>query len=179
MTEQPVREKLDIKILILFILRRLPETVDSETLAELALSDGGVGYFEYAECLAELEDSGHLERRGRVVRLTEKGERNGAIVESSLPWTLRSRLEKILTPLAEKLRRRALITAEHYDGAAGCTVHLSLSDEMGEIADLRLVCGGEEHAGKIEKNFRSSAEELYSRIMELLLEEKTDKNRDT
>ena len=179
MTEHPVREKLDIKILILFILRRLPETVDSETLAELALSDGGVGYFEYAECLAELEDSGHLERRGRVVHLTEKGERNGAIVESSLPWTLRSRLEKILTPLAEKLRRRSLITAEHYDGASGCTVHLSLSDEMGEIADLRLVCGGEAHAVKIEKNFRASAEELYSRIMELLLEEKTDKNRDT
>ena len=43
MTEHPVQEKLDIKILILFILRRLPETVDSETLAELALSDGGVG----------------------------------------------------------------------------------------------------------------------------------------
>ena len=57
-------------------------------------------------------------------------------------------------------------------------MHLSLSDEMGEIADLRLVCGGEEHAVKIEKNFRASAEELYSRIMELLLEEKTDKNRD-
>ena len=169
--EHPVQEKLDIKILILFILRRLPETVESETLAELALSDGGVGYFEFAECLAELEDSGHLERRGRMVCLTEKGERNGAIVETSLPWTLRSRLERILEPLAEKLRRRSMITAEHYDTAAGCTVHLSLSDEMGEIADLRLVCGGEEHAAKIEKNFRAAAEDLYSRIMAVLLEE--------
>ena len=79
-----MQEKLDIKILILFILRRLPETVESETLANLALSDGGVGYFEYAECLAELEDSGHLERQGRMIRLTEKGARNGSIVESSL-----------------------------------------------------------------------------------------------
>ena len=168
--EHPVQEKLDIKILILFILRRLPETVESETLAELALSDGGVGYFEYAECLAELEDSGHLERRGRMVCLTEKGERNGAIVETSLPWTLRSRLEKVLIPLSEKLRRRSMINAEHYDTAAGCTVHLSLSDEMGEIADLRLVCGGEEHAARIEKNFRAGAEDLYNRIMTLLLE---------
>ena len=169
--EHPVQEKLDIKILILFILRRLPETVDSETLAELALSEGGVGYFEYAECLAELEDSGHLERRGRTIRLTEKGERNGAIVESSLPYTLRSRLEKILKPLAEKLRRRGLITAEHFDTEAGCVVHLTLSDEMGEIADLRLVCGGAEHAGKIEENFRSGAETYYNRIMEMLTSE--------
>ena len=167
--EHPVQEKLDIKILILFILRRLPETVDSETLAELALSDGGVGYFEYAECLAELEDSGHLERHGRLIGLTEKGRRNGAIVETSLPWTLRSRLEKILAPLSEKLRRRSMITAEHFDTAAGCTVHLALSDEMGEIADLRLVCGGGEHASKIEQNFRAGAEDLYNRIMDLLL----------
>lgn len=169
--EHPMQEKLDIKILILFILRRLPENVESQTLAELALSDGGVGYFEYAECLAELEDSGHLERQGRMIRLTEKGERNGAIVESSLPWTLRSRLEKILKPLAEKLRRKGLITTEHYDTAAGCMVHLSLSDEMGEIVDFRLVCGGEERARTIEENFRAHAEEYYNRTMQMLLEE--------
>ena len=168
--EHPMQEKLDIKILILFILRRLPENVDSETLAQLALSDGGVGYFEYAECLAELEDSGHIERQGRVIRLTEKGERNGAIVESSLPWTLRSRMEKILKPLSEKLRRRSMITAEHYDSAAGFVVHLSLADEMGEVVDMRLVCGGEEHAKRIEEHFRRSAENDYNRIMELLLE---------
>lgn len=165
-----MQEKLDIKILILFILRRLPESVESQTLAELALSDGGVGYFEYAECLAELEDSGHLVREGRMIRLTEKGERNGSIVESSLPWTLRTRLEKILKPLAEKLRRKGLITAEHSQTPAGCTVHLTLSDEMGEIVDLRLVCGGEDHAKKIEENFRSHAEDYYNRIMEMLLQ---------
>ena len=166
-----MQEKLDIKILILFILRRLPETVESETLANLALSDGGVGYFEYAECLAELEDSGHLERQGRMIRLTEKGDRNGSIVESSLPYTLRSRLEKILKPLSESLRRRSMITAEHFQTEAGCVVHLALTDEMGEIVDMRLVCGGEEHAKKIETNFRAHAEEYYNQTMQMLLEE--------
>ena len=39
---QVMREKLDIKILILFILRRLPSAVDAETLANLALADGTV-----------------------------------------------------------------------------------------------------------------------------------------
>ena len=71
----PMQEKLDIKILILFILRRLPDAVEGETLANLALGDDAVGYFEYAECLAELEDSGHVERSGRMYRITEKGSR--------------------------------------------------------------------------------------------------------
>ena len=55
-----VREKLDIKILLLFILRRLPEQVDADTLSELALTDDMVGYFEYAECLGELVEAGHV-----------------------------------------------------------------------------------------------------------------------
>ena len=169
--EHPVQEKLDIKILILFILRRLPGKVDSETLANLALSDGGLGYFEYAECLAELEDSGHVERSGLSYAITEKGDRNCQIVESSLPWTLRSRLEKILTPMAESMRRRALITAEHADTPAGCLVHLSLSDEMGTIIDMRLISGGEEYARTIEEHFCAGAEDYYNRIINMLTEQ--------
>ena len=39
-----LREKLDIKILLLFILRRLPGVCSAETLAELVMRDAGVGY---------------------------------------------------------------------------------------------------------------------------------------
>ena len=48
-------------------------------------------------------------------------------------------------------------------------VHLKLSDGAGEIADLRLLCGSPEQAGKIEDNFRYAAEIYYNRIMEMLL----------
>ena len=166
----PMQEKLDIKILILFILRRLPDAVEGETLANLALEDGAAGYFEYAECLAELEDSGHVERSGRMYRITEKGNRNCEIVESSLPYTLRSRLEKKLSPMAEGMRRRALITAEHAETLAGWRVHLALADEMGSIIDMSLICGGEEHAKKLEANFRAQAEDYYNRIVNMLSE---------
>ena len=167
---RPMQEKLDIKILILFILRRLPGEVDGETLANLALSDGAAGYFEYAECLAELEDSGHVEREGNAYRITEKGNRNCEIVESSLPYTLRSHLEKKLSPMAEGMRRQALITTKHQEVLAGCQVCLTLSDEMGAIMDLKMICGGEEHAQKIEANFRKKAEEYYNQIINLLSE---------
>ncbi len=165
-----IREKLDIKILILFILRRLPGVVSGETLANLALADGNVGYFEYAECLAELVDSGHVEQTRPGYQITERGSRNCEIVESSLPYTIRSRLEKRLLPLAENMRRRAMITAEHSaDKDGALRVHLALADGLGEIADLRLLCGNEDQAAAIEKNFRRTAELYYNKIMEMLL----------
>lgn len=167
----PMQEKLDVKIFILFILRRLPEAVDGETLAELAMGDDAVGYFEYAECLAELEDSGHLERSGCLYKITEKGSHNCEIVESSLPYTLRSGLEKKLAPIAESMRRRAMITAEHRFDPDGCRVHLSLSDGIGQIMDMTLLCGTEKQADKLETAFRDGAEKYYNQIMEMLLGE--------
>ena len=53
-----IHEKLDIKILILFILRRLPGTVNRDMLSDFTQCDGGVGYFDFSDCLSELVDTG-------------------------------------------------------------------------------------------------------------------------
>lgn len=164
-----MREKLDIKILILFILRRLPGKVDAGTLAELALSDGTVGYFEYAECLSELVDSAHVLQEHNDYTITEKGIRNCDIVESSLPYTVRTRLTKRVTPLAEQMRRRAMIKAEHSIGEDGCLVELAMSDGISNVIELKLLCGGEQDAKIIEDKFRGGAEKYYNRIMEMFL----------
>ncbi len=163
-----MREKLDIKILILFILRRLPDTIDGEGLANLALADGTVGYFEYAECLGELVDTGHVDKLIGGYRITEKGDRNGEIVESSLPYTIRSRLEKRLAPLAASMRRSSLIRASHERRDDGCRVELSMADGFGTVIEMRLLCGSEDQAQRIEENFRQGAEDYYNRIMEML-----------
>ena len=55
-----IHEKLDIKLLILFVLRRLPAPIDAERLADLVLIDGGIGYFDYKECLAELVNTAQI-----------------------------------------------------------------------------------------------------------------------
>ena len=166
---QNLHEKLDIKILILFILRRLPDAVSKEDLSELALRDGNVGYFEYADCLAELVDSGHVEQNGNFYKITECGAHNCEVVESSLPYTIRTSLEKHIAPVAEEMRRRAMIKTSYETDETGCRAYLSLSDGLGKIFDLQILCGGEEQAKAIKENFRQNAELLYTKIMELLL----------
>ena len=55
-----IHEKMDIKILILYVLAQLPAPVDSLTLSDLVFCDDGIGYFDYSDCLAELAETGQI-----------------------------------------------------------------------------------------------------------------------
>ncbi|MCD8192408.1 MAG: DUF4364 family protein [Oscillospiraceae bacterium] len=165
-----IHGEADIKILILYILRRLPAPIDAEALAELVLIDNGLDYFEYKHYLSELVETAHVEESNGLYSVTAKGSRNGEVLESSLPYSVRKKADRAAKPVAEAMRRRAMILANHEKGENGVTVYLALSDGVGSILDLRLLAPNEAQAEKMEKNFRLRAEDYYNRIAELLSE---------
>ena len=165
-----IHDKLDIKILILFVLRRLPAPVDPETLLELCQVDGGIGYFDYSDCISDLLKSGHMEETEEGFRITEKGARNADATESSLPYSVRSKALRGIAPVEERMRRMAMITARHSLDEKGCMVELAVADGKGEMIHLHLLCAGEEQAKAMEKRFRRDAEGYYQKIVELLSE---------
>jgi hypothetical protein len=166
-----IHEKLDIKILILFILRRLPGAVDPDTLAELTFCDDGINYFDYAECLSELVDTGHVEHTEHSYKITEKGDRNGGTIESSIPYSVRKKAEKKVAQVAAAMRRNSMIKTHHSISPEGaCTVELGLSDDYGQIISIQALVSGEEQAQCMEENFREKAEQLYGQIVELISE---------
>ena len=164
-----IHEELDIKILILFVLRRLPGVVDPSELSDLCRScDEGFDYFEYSDCLADLIDNGLIAENEDGFSITEKGAKNVEIVENDIPYSVRSRAEKLLKPLRDRLRREAMIKTSHVNEKNGCFVQLSMSDGEGDVINLQLLCGGEEQAKIMEKNFRRNAEAFYQQFIELL-----------
>lgn len=167
-----IHEKLDIKILILYVLDRLPAPVDAQTLSDLVFCDDGIGYFDYSDCLAELTETGHItEKRGKY-RITEKGSRNVAEVGSSLPYSVREKAARGAAPVAEALRRAAMITAEHeVQPSGGCHVRLALSDGLGAILSMELLAADASQAEEMERSFRENAEDVYHDIICMLTEE--------
>jgi len=164
-----IHEELDIKILILYVLRRLPGIVDPSELSDLCRScDEGFDYFEYSDCLADLIDNGLIAENEEGFSITEKGAKNVEVVENDIPYSVRSRAEKLLKPVRDRLRREAMIKTSHENRKDGCFVQLSMSDGEGDVINLRLLCGGEEQAKIMEKNFRKNAEAFYQQFIELL-----------
>ena len=167
-----IHEKLDIKILILYILEKLPGPVAPVMLSDLALFDGGFTWFDYTDCLAELVRTEHVSDAGGKYEITEKGRRNVSYVGSSLPYSVRAKADRLTAPVAAAMRRACQIeTVTETAGSGDVSVSLRLSDGVGEVISMRLAAPDEAAGHAMEKRFQESAEDIYNRILQLLTEE--------
>ena len=167
-----VRDELDRKILILYVLRRLPAPIDSELLYEVCLCDNGLQYFDYSQSLQDLVDSGHVAEEDDEYVITEKGIRNADAVCTSLPFSVRNAAVKLIVPASEMLSRAALITTEKLEDKNGCTMHLAVSDGECSLLDMKIYCGDGDKARLIRKNFRRYAEQYYQEFFAALSEKR-------
>lgn len=170
--EQPgfIHGKLDIRMLILFLMSRVIAPIDLPTLTDLALCDAGVDYFSFADSVCELVESGHLLQEGTLYSITEKGKQHNAITESSLPYSVRLKSEAPLAALNDRLRRAAQIRSHmelREDGLY--TVHLALDDNEGNLFSLSLLAGGKKHGQQIMDRFQAAPDQVYNDLLSVLL----------
>jgi len=164
-----IHEKIEVKMLILFVLKRLPEPVTLETLGELTLCDEAISYFDITDCVQKLEETNHLVSCERKYSLTAKGERNGEILEENLPYSVRQKAEELTAKIRASIDRNAMIkTGREPQNENGYKVTLSLSDGVSEILSMEIFAINEKRADKLEKGFRQNAEEIYHSVMKLI-----------
>ena len=164
-----IHERIEVKVLILFIMRRLTEPVTLEVLTGLALCDDGIGYFDVMECLTALIETKHIRLEDGKYILTNKGKRNGETLENNLPQSIRIKAEASTALVRSNLNRDAMIkTKSSINDNGGYKVSLSLSDGIGDIISMELLAANEQQANTIEKGFRKDAEKIYHAIIDLL-----------
>lgn len=165
-----IRDKLEIKFLILYIMARVIEPISFDTVLDLTMCDDGIDYFDFSDALADLVRTEHLTLSAEgLYSATEKGLRNSEICETSLPYSVRIRTDKNVTLCNQKLRRKSQVRAETVRRENGTyTVNLSLSDDMGSVLDMDLMVVNEGMAHALEQKFRQSPEKLYSALLNTL-----------
>lgn len=168
-----IHDKLEIKFLILYIAARIIEPVPFDTMLDLAMCDDGVDYFDFSDCLRDLVKTEHLTvSEAGMYSLTEKGQRNSQICESSLPYSVRLRCDRNIGECNRKLRRKNQVRASCERRPNGTyTVRLSLNDDMGSLMDLKLMVVREDMANMLAERFRQAPEKTYGEIMSVLLAE--------
>jgi len=166
-----IHEKSDIKILILYILKRLPSTVDENDLWALVQCDDGIDYFDYIECIEDLVKSESIEKDYFGVVISPKGAKYIEYIETSLPISVRNKVDVEIVPIAKKLERMSLLSTKHELTKDSVITTLSMNDGAGELLSLNIAVPSEEKALQIEKKFRKDAEAIYYKILEVLMGE--------
>lgn len=164
-----IHDKLDLKMLELYLLARAEGPIDPDTLAELTMRHEGVEYFDFAEATAELVKSGHLSVENERYIITEKGKLNSAACESSLPYSVRRRCDEDLAPINAALRREAQVRGEKRNNADGSvTARLALDDANANLMTLELLCPDEAQADRLINAFRAKPEQVFNMVLQAL-----------
>lgn len=164
-----IHDKLDLKMLELYLLARAAGPIDPDTLAELTMRHEGVEYFDFTEATAELVKSGHLAVENERYVITEKGKLNSAACESSLPYSVRRRCDEDLVPINAALLREAQVRGEKSVNADGSVVaRMALDDVSGNLMTLELLCPDEVQADRLINGFRARPEQVFNTVLSAL-----------
>ncbi len=169
-----IREKNDIKFLILYCMRLLEEPVTLAQLADIVLCDEPFGYFEFADALFELVDSRHIISEERptedVYSITQRGRDTAEAFEKSLPSPVREAARRSTTRVVRALRRDAAIQTELVTRKDKTrAVRMAFLDEDVPVFGFEIMVQNDEQGEQFARNFRAHAERIYSGILSVLL----------
>lgn len=164
-----IHDKLDIKLLVLYIMDRAAGPIDFTTLTDLSMCDNGVDYFQFAEAVSELTDSGHLDQQGEFYSISGKGRRACTAGASSLSPVVRQRCDRRLAPLNQALKRKAQVRAQVKKQSQGFDVCLSMDDDQGSLFSMTLLSPTQEDAQRIANGFLEHPDRVYNGLLGVLL----------
>lgn len=169
-----VRDKKEIQYLILYIMTFLKQPISYENLADMAICDGGFGYFEFSDAITELIELAHiavLENNGaRFYELSDSGRSAAAAFESRVPRGVKMEAERSAARVFARIRREAVVLTSHGTREDGTmAVKLSLMDGETPVFSFEVMVADEAQALMYERNFRENAEKMYDGMICVLL----------
>jgi len=168
-----IHDKLDIKLLILYLASRLSGPVAFDTFADLALCDEGVNYFQLAEAASELMHTGHLtETDSGMISITAKGRQDIAEGADSLSRVIRRRCETRAAPVNEALLRAKQARASVEPAPDGAhRLHLRFSEGDEELMSLSLWTPDETFARRAAQRFQDDPARVYNGVLRILMDD--------
>lgn len=165
-----IRDKLDVKYLILFVMSCLDIQVTFDDVAEMAMIDNAMTYFDVSDAFYEMVESGHVEADGNYYHITERGRQVLTGYERRLPASVRRDAQKAVMKTVARLKRDAMISTSTKEvGPDNFVVTLKMSDGVGELISLDMMVVNKRLALLLEGNFKANAEVIYNEILNAVM----------
>lgn len=173
-----LHNKLDVKVLILFILARIDTPLDVDTIYEIAYQDDSLNYFTLAESLPELKDSGHLavDAHG-MYTITEKGRKHGSYVEDSLAVPVVEKVSAAISKKIDQLRRDSLVTTTVTQDENGYwSANLQYQDDKMPLMQLSLMAPNEALGRAMAEHMKKHVTQVYKFCVDAAMDDRRDQS---
>ena len=155
-----IRSEIELKTLVLYILKRAGAPVDFDTMTNLVLCDGAIEYFEYVSYLNDLVKTEHIVLHDDLYTITEKGKRNLDICVDHLPASIKKKVDENTLRYLKKLKRDRLIVTE-FEYEDRLYLRCAIYDDISEVFSIRIRVENEKEGRGLIKKFRKHAERIY------------------
>ncbi len=172
--QAPLKEKNDIKIFILYLMRNIGYPLDFSNITDIVLQDEIVKYFDFAECFSELLETGNIaEERSEggetLYSITEQGKHVADSLQSDLFMMIRERSLKSALRLLSFKKRGSFIKCKSKpldDGSFLLCCQIVESKE--EVLNITLKVDNKKQLDRMTHNFEQRPEAVYKGLMTLL-----------
>lgn len=166
-------EGREIRILICHILQELGEPMSFDELTEAILMDGAANYFEFADALAELRETGcvvsfRTEAGINEYTITETGTSAVKILSGDLPLSVREKSVENARNIIQRRRieKENLVSITKTED--GYMIHMRVTDIGTDLMDLSLFMPTREQALAVKEKFLSNPAETYMNVLSSL-----------
>lgn len=174
--QSQLRDKNDIKIFILYLLRHISYPLDFVSINDIVVQDGYVGYFDFVECFAELLETGNIrelpsEEEGgeETYEITPQGIHVADNLDSRLMSSIREKSLKSALRFLSFRERGAKVKFDYRplpNGRFEATCIITEKEE--ELLHVTLTLESSNQLERIRRNFYDKPEVVYKGIMAVL-----------
>lgn len=167
-----IHDKLDIKLLLIYVAAHLAAPVDLDTMADLCLCDSGINYFSFSQNFQEMVSQGLMDKTEDDKYIASaRGKEICVSAESSLALTIRTKCDRQLKILNETLLRQKQIRADVKPTDTGADVYLYMDDDTGHVFTLTMMVPTEAEGHRIARRYLDQPSRIFNRILAAVLDE--------
>lgn len=167
-----LRNMLEIKILVCYMLSRVKEPMTRKQLCDCLQEEGLVNFFDLNEAIDDLLKQKMLQEEDYLnetcITVTEAGRSNAETLETTLTNTLRERSVKSALKMLARAKAERETNVEIEKTETGYNVTFKIESLGENLLTLSLYVADILQAEQLRENFLNNPSGVYSQIIDLL-----------
>lgn len=162
------------KVLILYILNKIPDGILEDGLYKIISSINDVNYFYFKEVLTDLLDSKLVgiytkDEEISVIKITSDGKKSLSLTIDVLPGLLKLKADNAFQEQISSISNETSISSEFIPrNENDYIVKCKVVENNETIFEVKTFAGSRERAKKIVDNWNNNAAKIYPKILEIL-----------